>query len=36
MKAGLGRYPKLQPLVPRVVEALLRREDEMVIIAEEQ
>jgi predicted nuclease of predicted toxin-antitoxin system len=36
MKAGLGRYPELQPLVPRVVEALLRREDEMVIIAEEQ
>ncbi|PSQ69228.1 MAG: hypothetical protein BRD29_02085 [Bacteroidetes bacterium QH_2_67_10] len=36
MKAGLGRYPELQPLVPRVVEALLRSEDEMVIIVEEQ
>ncbi|PSQ71602.1 MAG: hypothetical protein BRD38_01605 [Bacteroidetes bacterium QH_9_67_14] len=34
MKAGFGRYPELQPLVPRVAEALLRSEDETVVVIE--
>ena len=34
MKAGFGRYPELQPLVPRVVEALLRDGGEAVILIE--
>jgi len=34
MKAGFGRYPELQPLVPRVVEALLHGGREAVILVE--